>query len=800
MELGLLGGGTLNSGLLQGFYLGDLLVEPLKGRVTDQQKSRHLAPKAIEVLLCLAESPGELVTRETLLGTVWGAGQGSHEALGHAVSEIRHALDDHPDDPRFIQTLPKRGYRLLVEPALEPLQATTDTQPSGVWQSLLRHGVIQASAAYLVAGWLLIQVADATFADLGLPVWSKTFVTFTVIGGFPLLLLLTWFFDFIGGRVEHDAGERTSGFFHGLERNYIAIFVAYVFAAAGAASYQAIIGFEVARTEVIVHTAESEQQDLIPIVENSLAVLQLLNIDGDAKTQAFGDGLGEDILDRLARIPGLHVSARGDAWSLPPNAASNLVRQRLRVASYIEGSVRFLDDKLRVVIQLIDTESGFHLFSRSFELDTGDIGEMQKTVTSLVVANLKLAVDTSAIDRFSYYPINRDDDAYYAFLLGRKALGQPRSPENISAAIAHFDQALSIDEQYPAAHAGRCSAFVALYVLQQDTNNIALAETACGKALNIAPKLPLVLNSVANLYRRTGRTAEAEALYLKVLDIDAQKVSAMQGLALIRRREQRFDEAELLMRKSIDLQPGNWTSINALGNMYFRMGRFIEAIAEYRKVVFLDPTNFVTLGNLASVSLMIGDFAAARDALKQSIAIEENDTFYANLGIAHYYLGNFLEAVAAHRRAVELAPSSSGGWLGLADALYFAGEPDEADNAYRRTIELAQQQLAVNSEDVESMTFLAWSSAMTGSFEAAAALIDRAVELDPADPYSHYFRALVLLKAGNSDGALDSIEDAMENGYPVAMLAAEPILGELRQDFRFVDLLATHDNQERTND
>ena len=188
---------------------------------------------------------------------------------------------------------------------------------------------------------------------------------------------------------------------------------------------------------------------------------------------------------------------------------------------------------------------------------------------------------------------------------------------------------------------------------------------------------------------------------------------------------------------------------------------------------------------------MIGDFEAARDALEKTVAIEENSTFYANLGVAHYYLGDFPEAVTANRRAVELAPSSSGGWLALADALYYSGALDEADRAYRSVIELSRKQLAVNPKDVESMTFLAWSSAMTDSFETASVFSEQAVELDPADPYSHYFRALVLLKMGDADGALESVKDAIETGYPVAMLAAEPILRELRQDSRFVSLLAT---------
>lgn len=780
----------MNSDLLQGFYLGELLIEPLKGQVTGASGSRHLPPKAVEVLLCLAESPNDLVTREKLLDRVWGRGQGSHEALGHAVSELRHALDDHVDNPEYIQTLPRRGYRLLVDPVPVNAAAPPDMLQSNFWEALLRHGVVQASVAYLVVGWLLIQVADATFVDIGLPPWSKQFVTFVVIGGFPLLILLTWFLDFVGGRIASDDGAQSSGILHGLERNYFAIFIAYIIAAAGAATYQATVGFELPQAGHEIVAANSAEPDLVPVVENSLAVLQLLNIEGDAKTQVFSDGLSEDILDGLARIPGLLVSSRGDAWSLPPNAASDLVRRRLRVASYLEGSVRFVSDKLRVVVQLIDTESGFHLFSRNFELEIGDIGEMQKEVTSLVVANLKLAVDTSSLDDYFDYSRTPSKDAYFLYLSGREALRRTSSPANVTEAIAYFDQALLLDDQYPAALAGRCDAFIALYELQQDTSNVALAESACSKAMAVAPRLPIVRNALARLYRVTGRYSEAEVIYTGILESNAQDVVALEGLALIRRRQQAFGEAERLMRESIQLQPGNWRSINTLGNMYFGMGRFVEAIAEYRKVVFLDAGNFVALGNLASANLMTGDFVAARDALIASIAIEENDILYANLGIALYYLGDYDGAVAAHRRSVALAPSSSGAWIGLADALYFAGHRDEAGRAYASVIDLSRKQLEVNPDDIESMTFLAWAFAMQGQSEEALAYVNRAVELDPADPYSHYFDALVKLKGGRAADAVAALEIAVQSGYPVAMIAAEPILKELRQDSRFVSLLA----------
>ena len=787
----------MNSELLHGFYLGELLIEPLKGQISSPAGSGHLPPKAVEVLLCLASSPGELVTRRHLLETVWGKGRGSQETLGHAISEIRHALDDHADDPRYIQTLPKRGYRLLVDvttveappPPENHFILESANDAGGFWHALLRHGVVQAAAAYLVAGWLLIQVADATFYDVGLPAWSKQFVTFMVIGGFPLLLLLAWFLEFAEGRIEEDRGQHSGGLFKGLERNYLAILIAYGLAASGAAVYQATVGFEVVQSPGTLVNAESADPEPIPVVDNSLAVLKLLNIDGDERAQVFSDGLSEDILDGLARVPGLSVSARGDAWSMPANASSEVVRRRLRVANYIEGSVRVFGDTLRVVVQLIDTESGFHMFSRTFELDIADVYDMQKELTSLVVANLKLAVDPATIYIENYYASAPTKDAYYLFQRGREALRLPPSVATIEEGIAYFDQALALDDKYPAAHAGRCSAFTQLYGLQNDTSHIALAESACAQAMAVAPRLPIVINAVARLYFHTGRHQDAENMFRRALEIDDQDATALQGVALIRRREQKFDEAEHLMRRVIELQPGNWRSINTLGNMYFGMGRYLEAIAEYRKVVYLDPNNFVTLGNLASANMMTGNFAAAREVLQQSIAIEDNATFRGNLGIANYFLGNFAEAIDAQRRAVELAPNSGSSWIGLADALYFGGELDEADRAYEKAIELSRKRLGVNQNDTEAMMYLAWSLAMTGDLDEAAAYAARSVETDPADPYSHYFDAIVKLKSGNTAAAIDSLEVAVDRGYPLAMLEAEPILKGVWQNARFIDLL-----------
>ena len=203
----------MNADLLHGFYLGDLFVEPLKGQVTSQVDLRHLPPKAAEVLVCLARQSGDIVTHDSLIECAWAPGQGSHEALSHVISEIRTALDDHVDDPVYIQTLPTVGYRLVIEPELPGdhsgsvvigAQSGVTVDDIGLFEDLRRRGVFETALAYLILGWLLIQVADIVFSQLHLPRWAGTFVTVLVILGFPIALILSWFLELHDGRATVD--------------------------------------------------------------------------------------------------------------------------------------------------------------------------------------------------------------------------------------------------------------------------------------------------------------------------------------------------------------------------------------------------------------------------------------------------------------------------------------------------------------------------------------------------------------------------------------------------------------------
>jgi len=783
----------MQQSLLKGFYLQDLLIEPVSGRVTGTGVAAHLKPKAVEVLLYLAERPFQLVERDELMRAVWGGDAGSSEALTHAVSELRTCCNDHANSPTLIQTVPRRGYRLLQQPRLvDDPEQTTET---GVLQlpddgsfigKLMRRGVVQAAAAYMVFNWLLIQVADAVTPILNLPAWFPTFITYAAIGGFPLVLVLAWVLEQSDGRWFLDRGKQSGRILSGLERNYLSIVVAYGIAAVGALTYQLTVGFEVAG---VTDATESGAEALLPVKPNSIAVLKFLNIGGNEAGEIFSQGLGEDILDRLARIPGLAVSSRGDSWSLPQNASSDVVRRRLRVAYFLEGSVRVIGDELRVVVQLIESANGFHVFSRSFDTELTDHMDVQREITSLAVANLRVALPEGVDIDSTGLEEDPDLDAYVLFRRGQSILGDAPTVASLESALGMFRRAIDIDPEYSAAHAGICMAHVKLYELTKDDVGIENAEAACGAALVSNPNLDIVYAALGGLRFSTGDIGESEAAFQHALDINPKNVTALRGIASVFESRRMLDEAERMLRRAIDIQPGNWENIDALGGLYHYSGRYADAANAYRQVVFLDPGNWVGLGNLGSSLMMTGDFEAAIGPLTKSLGIEKDVYFQSALGTIYYYLGEYDRSVAALREATDLLPKANFAWLNLGDALQFSSQPGLADDAYRQAIAASIELLETNPQSAFDLYVQAWATAALGDVSAARILIDRAMGLAPNDPNVYYYNGLLHHVNGEKVAALEAFQNAVGAGYPVALLSADPLLGDLHGEERFERLV-----------
>jgi tetratricopeptide (TPR) repeat protein/TolB-like protein/DNA-binding winged helix-turn-helix (wHTH) protein len=787
-------GGYVDSDLLHGFYLKNLLVEPLKGQVVRDGKQIHLPPKAMEVLLSLASNPTRLVTRESIMERVWGAGQGSQDALGRAVSEIRNALGDQVENPQFIQTLPRRGYRLIVAPnpvttaadKINPAASTALVDELGFFDNLKQRGVFEAAIAYLVSGWLIIQVADIVFDQLHLPAWAGTFVTALVIAGFPIVIALSWFLEFRDGRAVLDQSSHIDARRRQFSRTYLSVIAALVIAAVGVYVYDSSIGLpqppapEAAAVEVV---------KLPPVLDNSIAVLPFLNLDGSEETQIFSNGLVDDVITRLSHVPGLLVSSRGDAFTLEPNSASSKVRERLRVALYVEGSVQIVDDRMRIIVQLIDSATGFHVLSRSFDRLREDFFDIRDEITRLTVANVRVALPPATRDAAEGLSNDPSLDVYVLYRRGVETSLLPRSTETLRKALEWFDAALEQDSDYAAAHAGKCGAYVWLYPETDDSRYIGEAEASCARALQLNPNLDVVHAALGELYSATGKYEQAESAYLAALEIDPNSVASLTGLANIYQLQRKPDEAEERYRQAIGRHPGDWSAYNALGYFLYRSGRYAEAAKEYEYVVALDPRNSPSWNNLGAAYMLAGNFESALRTYQRALEIAPTQTTYANLGLMYYYLGRTDEAVVAQRKSVELAPNDHLAWSNLGDALWMSNQEAASHAAFQKAEKLANAALEVNPNDPTYLMDLAWISAVLDRPREARILIDRALAAAPDDPYGHYYSGLIRLRAGDSEGALDDFQAALDRGYPVKLLIQDPQLESIRTKQRFRSLV-----------
>ena len=524
------------------------------------------------------------------------------------------------------------------------------------------------------------------------------------------------------------------------------------------------------------------------IEPGSIAVLPLRNIDGSERTQIFSSGLTEDVTNRLARIPGMQVSSWQDSSTLPPDASSEEVRERLRVKFYIGGSVRVSGSQIRVVIRLNDAVTGVQLQSRRFDRQSEDFFTIQDEITRLAIASLRIALPENAQDLMNVADTDINIDAYVLYRRGMNQLFLPTTRETLLSAMDWFDKAVREDTDYAAAHAGACRAHTLAFIHLDEPDRIDAAESSCQRALSLSPNLPIVHNALGDLYLAVGKLGPAAAAYRSALDFDENNAIALLGLANVYTQLKRADDAERVYRRAIVVQPGNWRSYNDLGWFYFQNGRYAEAAEAYREVVELDRSNFQGWSNLASALMLSGDFESAAPAFARSIEIDPQAHAYTSLGLMHYYLDDLDSAIVALTQATKLSPGDHLVWANLGDALWHSGETEKARQAFTEALGICQRLLEINPKDSEAMIDMAWSYAMLDEPDLARSLMEEASLLTPDDPYLHYIGGLILARQGKIDAALDSLSNAVNFGYPLVMLKAEPHLRILKDQPAFQSL------------
>jgi tetratricopeptide (TPR) repeat protein/DNA-binding winged helix-turn-helix (wHTH) protein len=773
---------------MRGFLLDEVLVEPLKGLVSHREQSSHLPPKAVDVLMHLAGQPGKLVTREQLLDTIWGIRNGSQDALNHAISEIRHALGDDPHDPRFIQTVPKRGYRLLVEPRLSGKdEAPGDDitfrlgEAPPFFRELMRRKVVQTAVAYLLVGWLLMQVADTTFDNLGLPWWSAPFVSMLVVTGFPIAIVLSWFLEFAGGKFRLESSRRLARQYRSTTV-YMAVLGALIVSAGSLGMYRLLNE----DANLFGEPPESAGYKVlprgldIPVLPNSVAVLRFLNIGGDP---VLSDGLSENLLHLLARYPEISVPSRTSTWSMAADDHSSTeLAELLHVRYVLEGSVQQVDENIRVTAQFIDGRSGHHLWSENYDrsMSADQYFAILDDIALQVVERLQttLSLDTTT-------PIGARTSNTIAlefYLAGMDHLRKPKTDETLEQAVEAFSNAVREDAHFTEAHAGLCESQLAWFVMTRDTVYFENAERACLRSLTLDDSLAEVYAAMGSLHRYAGRYDDAQAELEKAHELLPHSAPVLEELGRVYRAQNKLELAEKTFNRAIWEEPSSWSVYKSLGNFLFRTGRYDEALPLYQHVIELAPDNPPGYNNLGVTYYMMGHFDKAVETWDHIIDKNPSRGTITNYANSLYYLGDYEASAQMYARALSLTEDDYRVWENMAASLHHVdGAKEREQEAIQRATVLLEETLQINPKDTMALSRVALLYVRSDQKDKSRRVVERLYRQGWDDPDVSFILAKVLLESGNRQGALEELQRSVDMGFPPILIVADPDFDALRK-------------------
>jgi TolB-like protein len=351
------------------------------------------------------------------------------------------------------------------------------------------------------------------------------------------------------------------------------------------------------------------------IPEKSVAVLPFIDMSEKKDQEYFSDGLSEELIDLLAQVQDLRVPARTSSFAFRHKADDvPSIAQKLRVANVLEGSVRKAGNTLRVTVQLIRAENGYHLWSRTYDRDIKDIFKVQDEIAAAVVEVLKAKL-APAQSVAAYRSSNTE--AYNQYLLGKRF----HSRGNIDGwrrAIDAFHKAIALDPDYAAAYA---SLALSEYALADSTGDAAGQRQAMAdaeKAVTLAPQ-------AADGYASRG-----------VLRMNVSWD---------------WNGAEADLEKALALDPASDKVQGNYATLLERLGRLPEAIAVGRRATEIDPLSAIAWSNFGQYLTFHRDYPSAHEALRRCLEINPESSFGGHhVAILRLLEGNATDALAAARK------------------------------------------------------------------------------------------------------------------------------------------------------
>ena len=492
---------------------------------------------------------------------------------------------------------------------------------------LKRRNVYKVAVAYAVVAWLLIQAASILFPTFDAPAWVMKVFVVVIVLCFPVALVFSWAFEITpeGIKRESEIGpgkssNRRTG------RRIVSVTVVLAVIAA------ALFIFQLVRSKVLTTTTRSVASIASTVSAKSVAVLPLVNTSGDPSNEYFSDGLSEELIAVLAKIPDLKVIGRSSSFLFKGTSGdSGAIGQKLGVAHLIEGSVRKQGDRVRIVAELINAADGRSIWSETYDRELKDVFAVQEEIAKAVAEQMKVRL-LGEKAHSDAVPSNQNPAAHNA-VLQSDFYFQQQTAESIRRAISFAQEAVRLDPNYALAYAKLSQAwrqYAASFAIDDASKGYDEARQAADKAVSLAPDLPEVRMTVGLLAMNPGLDfAGGEKDFRRVLQSSPNNAAAKNGLCLSLLAQGRFTEAEEACRQALLLDPLLTNLWFNLGRITVGTGRYKEAEEAFRKGLELQPNASRFHTYLATL-----DILQNRPAQAIANAQLENEGFWRDYSVA----------------------------------------------------------------------------------------------------------------------------------------------------------------------
>ena len=498
-----------------------------------------------------------------------------------------------------------------------------------LFSELRRRNVYRIAVAYAVAAWLIIQVVETIFPAFGFDDATTRYTFIALMIGFVPAVIFAWTFEVSPEGVRLDSGvarhvppgPRTH---KRLDQVIIAVL-------AVAVTYFAIDKFVMSEYDGV---SSAPPGPAAPI-GGSIAVMPFVDMSPGGDQAYFSDGIAEEILNLLARVPELRVVSRSSSFAYRDrNLSARDIAYELNVNYILEGSVRRQDDQLRITAQLIDALTDSHLWSGTFDRDFDDIFAIQDEIAAAVIPALEVEI-------LHELPVTTeaDPDAYTHYLKCRHYYLQ-RTSNGLEAAVEHCKQSTELDSDYAPAWIILAST----YINQGESGQrdyieaYELATTAVDRAIAVDPELPFAHSARAwiafNFERDYPKSAKhfriARSLFpnSSVILANASVLAAHLGY---------LDDATAMVSRSIALLPSDSMAHSIRGIYLMRLGRLDEAEQDFSEASKLSPGSGYHSGNLALLRLLQGRPA---EAIEYAADIDDEPQRLSVLAMTYFDLSD----------------------------------------------------------------------------------------------------------------------------------------------------------------